>query len=178
MEGRKFHVLTDHKPLTFALTSRSDRHSPRQTRHLDFILQFTADIRHVKGTDNAAADALSRIGANALNLDSSPPVIDFKAMATAQLDDPELIRLQSSPSSLTLKAVPLAMADTTIMCDTSTGVSRPFVPAGFRRAIFDSLHSLSHPGIQATQHLLTARYVWPSINADVMKWARSCLQCQ
>ena len=50
VEGRKFHGLTDHKTLTYALASRTDRHSPRQARHLDFISQFTADIRHVKGT--------------------------------------------------------------------------------------------------------------------------------
>ena len=178
VEGRKIHGLTDHKPLTYALASRTDRHSPRQARHLDFISQFTADIRHVKGTDNAAAGALSRIEANALNLDSSPQIIDFKAMAMAQLEDEDLIRLQSSPSTLTLQAVPLAVSDTTIVCDTSTGVSRPFVPASFRRAVFDSLHSRSHPGIRAIQRLLTARYVWPSINADVRRWARSCLQCQ
>ena len=28
LEGRPFHVLTDHKPLTFALNTRSDRYSP------------------------------------------------------------------------------------------------------------------------------------------------------
>ncbi len=27
-EGWDFHVLTDHKPLTYALASRPDRHSP------------------------------------------------------------------------------------------------------------------------------------------------------
>ena len=57
LESRSFHVLTDHKPLTFALNSRPDRHSPRQARHLDYIAQFTLDVRHVKGTVNAPADA-------------------------------------------------------------------------------------------------------------------------
>ena len=32
LEGQHFHVLTDHKPLTYALNTRSDRHSPRQAR--------------------------------------------------------------------------------------------------------------------------------------------------
>ena len=176
VEGRKFHVLTDHKPLTYALSANPDRHTPRQVRHLDYISQFTTDIRHVKGTDNSVADALSRIGANALH-DNRPPVVDFEEMATAQQEDPELLKLQSSTSSLTLKAIPLPTSDTTIVCDTSTGVSRPFVPARFRRIVFESLHSLSHPGIRATQRLVTARYVWPSINADVRKWTQSCLQC-
>ena len=180
IEGREFYVLTDHKPLTYALSSHSNRHSPRQTRHLDLISQFTSDIRHVKGVDNPVADALSRVGANALELNSArPAIIDFKAMATAQATDPELTRIQSSTTtSLRFQTVPLAMSDTTIICDTSTGVFHPFVPVDFRQAVFHSLHSLLHPGIRAMQRLLTARYVWPSINADVRRWTRSCLQCQ
>ena len=59
LEGRHFHVLTDHKPLTFALNTRSDRHSPRQARQLDYISQFTSIIRHIQGSDNVVADALS-----------------------------------------------------------------------------------------------------------------------
>ena len=47
-----------------------------------------------------------------------------------------------------------------------------------RRSVFDALHGLSHPGIRATQKLLTDRYVWPGINADVRRWTRACLPCQ
>ena len=65
VEGRTFQILTDHKPLMYALATPSARHTPRQIRRLDYISQFTTDIRHVSGADNPAADALSRIGANA-----------------------------------------------------------------------------------------------------------------
>ena len=68
--------------------------------------------------------------------------------------------------------------DVMLLCDVSTGTPRPYVPYKFRKTIFDSLHSLSHPGIRATQKLITTRYVCPNINSDVRKWARSCLQCQ
>ena len=47
VEGREFLILTDHKPLTFALSITTDKYTPRQTRHLDYISQFTTDIRHV-----------------------------------------------------------------------------------------------------------------------------------
>ena len=57
VEGRAFTIYTDHKPLTTVLSSQSER-SPRQTRHLSFISEFTSDIRHVKGKDNEVADAL------------------------------------------------------------------------------------------------------------------------
>ena len=47
LEGRVFHVVTDHKPLTHALSGRTDRYTPRQSRHLDFISQFTTDLRYI-----------------------------------------------------------------------------------------------------------------------------------
>ena len=178
LEGRQFQVLTDHKPLTYALNTRSDRHSPRQARHLDYISQFTSTIRHVHGTDNVVADALSRIESNAL-FSGQPPVVDFPAMAQAQATDSQIRALQSSPSSsLFVEAVPFAHSPHPLYCDTSTGSQRPLVPQAWRRTVFDSLHGLSHPGIRATQKLITSRFVWPGINADVRRWTRSCIRCQ
>ena len=66
------------------------------------------------------------------------------------------------------------MSDTTIVCDTSTGRTLSFCRSQVPLHI-DSLHSWY---IQVTRHLVTAHYVWPGINADVRKWARSCQQCQ
>ena len=83
-----------------------------------------------------------------------------------------------SNSSLSFKAVPVPMADITMLCDVSTGTPRPCIPLKFRHMIFNSLHSLSHPGVKATQRLITASFVWPNINRDVKQWTRSCLQCQ
>lgn len=57
LEGREFHVLTNHKPFIYELSSCPTRHSPQQVRHLDFISQFTTDLRHVQGCANKAADA-------------------------------------------------------------------------------------------------------------------------
>ena len=83
LEGQQFWIYTDHKPLTYALSSTSTRYSPRTIRHLDFISQFTTDIRHIKGADNRVADALSRVEVNTVDKNSHT-VIDFTAMATAQ----------------------------------------------------------------------------------------------
>ena len=43
---------------------------------------------------------------------------------------------------------------------------------------FNSLHNLSHPGVRATQRLITARYLWPGMNTDVRQWTRIYPQCQ
>ena len=93
-------MLTDHKPLTYALTTHSNNYTPRQTRHLDYISQFTSDIRHVTGVDNIAADDLSRLGVSTLH-EKGTPIIDLVAMACAQAEDLELQTLQSSSCSLT-----------------------------------------------------------------------------
>ena len=120
LEGRPFHVLTDHKPLTFALNTQSDRYSPHQAQHLDYFSQCTSNIRHVHGLDNVVADALSRIETNAL-LSGQPPTIDFAAMAKTQATDSQIHSLQSSPhSTLVVEAVPLPHS-TDLYCDTSTG---------------------------------------------------------
>ena len=178
VEARHFHVLTDQKPLTFTLAHKPDCYSPRQSRQLEFISQFTSDIHHVKETGNAAADAMSRLPINAVHTGDSTSVVDFRSMAAAQLEDSDITRLQTV-SSLKLQQVPLALSDgDTILCDVCTGVPRPFVPANYRRLEFDVLHSLAHPGIRATQRLVTQRFVWPGINMDIRRWARSCLQCQ
>jgi len=60
-------------------------------------------------------------------------------MAKVQQEDPQLTQLQSSPHfSLSLKAVPLVMTDSTIPCDVSTGIPHPLVPSSWRRTVFDS----------------------------------------
>ena len=176
VEGREFTVFTDHKPLIFSLSSSSDRYTPHQIRHLDYISQFTTHIQHVSGNDNPVADALSHVGVNTLS--PQPPVVDFKAMTAAQQEDPEIQQFEAPGSLQSLQPMPVPTSDTTILCDVSTGTPRPYVPSMFRKVIFNSLHSLSHPGVRATQRIITKCYVWSKINSDVRKWACSCLQCQ
>ena len=49
LEGRRFYIFTDHKPLVGAFRSNSEKYSPREMRHLDYLLPFTSDMRHLKG---------------------------------------------------------------------------------------------------------------------------------
>ena len=122
-----FYVLTDHKPLTYVLITRSDRYSPRQARHPDNISQFTSNIRHVHGLDNVVADALLGIVTNVL-LSGQPPTVDFAAIAKSQTTDPHIRLLQSSPTStLAVEAVPLFNTMDPLYCDTFTGTQCPMV---------------------------------------------------
>ena len=178
VEGREFYIATDHKPLTFALSTASDKYTPRRIRHLDYIAQFSTDIRHVAGHHNVVADALSRNAVCSLNA-TQPPTVDLQVLAKAQETDPELGALQNSTStSLQLQSLPLPASSTTIVCDMSTGTPRPFVSSPLRRTVFNALHSLSHPGEQATRQLIATRFVWPGMRKDIRAWSRTCLPCQ
>ncbi|BHF62670.1 hypothetical protein SprV_0200565500 [Sparganum proliferum] len=89
LEGREFSVHTDHKPLTYALKAKPDRYSPREFRHLDYISQFTSDIRYVRGSDNVVADALSRPDINTRTSD-----FDLAKLADLQTADESIADLR------------------------------------------------------------------------------------
>lgn len=171
VEARTFTVYTDHKPLTFAFSSRRDKCSPRQFRYLDFISQFTTDIRYVAGPENVVADALSRV-------EEIGEALDYEALARSQAEDSELQRLLAEGSSLKLEKVRSEQFQTPLFCDMSSSPPRPFVTSTYRRAVFNSLHRLSHPGAKATAKLVSSRFVWPGIQRDCRRWSSECADCQ
>ena len=172
LEARVFTVYTDHKPITYAFQKKDSQCTPRQFRYLDFISQFSTDIRHVSGEENVVADALSRV-------EEIEPALDLRELAAAQKTSEELKTFASdASSSLQLKLVRIPEADVSVLCDVSTSTARPYVPELFRRRVFNSVHRLSHPGIKSTVKMVTQRYVWPSIKKDCRTWARDCLECQ
>ncbi|GFV17762.1 retrovirus-related Pol polyprotein from transposon 17.6 [Trichonephila clavipes] len=123
LETRDFTVFTDHKPLTCAFRQKSDKCSPWQIRQLDFISQFTTNIVHIPGSDNIAADVLSRVSAITF-----PSQIDYDCIAETQQTDQELHTLIASGTSLELRKVTFPNSSTEIMCDLSTGTARPYIP--------------------------------------------------
>ncbi|GBM39206.1 hypothetical protein AVEN_223825-1 [Araneus ventricosus] len=104
LEGREFQIYTDQKPLTYAFKQNPDKCSPRQLRHLDFISQYSTDIRHVQGSKNVVADSLSGIELNSI---TKSPFLNFSELAKSQQNDPETLKLlQNKSSSLQLALKP------------------------------------------------------------------------
>ncbi|GFU77474.1 hypothetical protein TNCV_3498471 [Trichonephila clavipes] len=149
LEARDFTVFTDHKRLTYAFRQKVTR------------------------SDNIAADVLSRVSAITF-----PSQIDYDCIAETHQTDQELHTLIASGTSLELKKVTFPNSSTEIMCDLSTGTTRPYIPKQHRQDVFSAMHNLSHTGIRLSVHLMKQRFVWPSISSDVAKWARHCLDCQ
>ena len=147
LEGRHFTLYTDQDSLVPALCKSADAWTSRQQNQLSAISEYTTDLRHIAGKNNPVADALSRITIEAVELAQG---VDYHAMALAQTNDDDIIHLRNDPATgLRLENVRLDLT-TCILCDTSTGVQRPVVPALFRRRVFDVIHGLSHPGIRTS----------------------------
>lgn len=172
IEGRSFHIFIDHKPLTTTFLKNKDSYTPRQMRHMDYIAQFTTDIRFVKGADNAPADAPSR---NISALTSS--AIYYAAIAADQTNDAKLQRLLNNPN-LQMKKIVLPDAQVSLYADTSTDTLRPYIPEKHRHQLFKQLHDLSQRGIRASQHMMSSRFIREGMNKDVNHWARTCIRCQ
>ena len=173
LEGTSFTVRTDHRPLVHAFTKAGDAWSARQQRHLSSIAEFGCQIEYVPGTKNPVADALSRVQIDAVHLG-----IDYSAIADAQKTDPETLAYRTAVTGLRWKDFPLGDTGQTILCDISTGRTRPLIPQALRRDVFKTIHGLSHPSGRSTAKLMSEKFVWHGLNRDVRNWARCCVACQ
>ena len=103
--------------------------------------------------------------------------LDWDEIAQQQILDPEFRRLrQDARSGLNLMSVNIGTRS--IIVDTSNGPARPWIPYASRKKVFNCFHGLGHPGIERTRQMIAEKVVWPSMRADVSKWARECLACQ
>lgn len=174
LEGREFQIFTDHKPLVFVFQQNLDKASPRQLRQLDFISQFSTDIHHVIGEANRTADWLSRI--NSITTSK----INFEELSEAQSKDEELQHIMQHPekTSLIMKLLPISNSSTSLYCDTSQKVIRPWIPKLFHNVIIKKLHNISHPGQKATVKLVKKNYVWNKMESDIKRFVKNCIPCQ
>lgn len=175
IEGRQFTIFTDHKPLIYAFSKiGSDSETPRRTRQLSYISEFTTDVRHLEGDDNVVADALSRIESIVC-----PSPLDYTLLAKEQENDIFILqKLRDKDSKLQIKKVFFPDSKTFIFCEISTDKARPILTDKFRRIAFDLIHNLNHPGIRTSRKLIKDRFFWPNMNSDIKMWARACIGCQ
>jgi transposase InsO family protein len=106
---------------------------------------------------------------------ASAPPVDIRDLAAAQSSCPDCAQAVSSPA---LRVESVSLSGQQVLVDLSSGVMRPLVPAAYRRAIFDNVHGLAHPGIRATRRLIASRYLWPNLAKEVADWCRACHACQ
>jgi len=174
LEGRRFTLFTDHKPLTYALVKAAEPWTARQCRHLSYVAEFTSDIRHIGGTDNVVADMLSRpppttVAAVAAATDP----MDYAALQASQRTCPSIEAAKGTNLSLKL----INFGQYRILCDTSMPQPRPVIPLDHRRKTFAAFHNMAHPGARATKRLMASRVIWTAMKSDINAWVKDCQAC-
>lgn len=178
LEGYEFTVFTDHKPIITAIKTKSDK-SPRQFRYLEYISQFTSNIKYIKGDSNIVADTFSRLNDEVSSLQENK--IDLNLIKKEQDLDNELkllIKNQNDNTKFNLKEQHVPFTNIKLWCEVSTTNIRIYLPEKLRFSAFNNLHNIAHPGIRATKKLVVCRYFWPKMNSDILLWTKSCLDCQ
>ncbi len=116
LDGRRFAIFTDHKPLPYALARVSEPWTARQSRQLSYEAEYTSDIRHIAGAANMVADTLSRPPEHAAAERPPSAATCVKAPSGSQVVALQGGKLNSSPPLLPVAA---SVADV----QPSTGVS-------------------------------------------------------
>ena len=134
------------------------------------ISEMTTDLQHISGKNNVVTDALSRV----FTIVNQP--IDWSTFATGQGTDPNIPLFATAITGLKIDHV--MVAGHSIVCDISSGLPCPLVPATWIQTVFDLIHSLSHPGVKAFVYLILCHFVWHNAKKDISRLARACLACQ
>lgn len=157
-------------------TANKNSKLERRSRQIKYISQCTTDIRHISGSSNVVADALSRLDVEAIEATVTPQIIadeQIQDVETQQLREKkdgkyEIRDVSYDPSNL----------NSILICVVHNGLLKPIVPKNLQKRVFQQTHGLSHPGVKATLRLLRAKYFWTNMVSDIRKWTKSCLQCQ
>ena len=172
LEGRRFRIWTDQKPLTRAFLKAQDPISNRQRHQLAVISEFATDIAHVPGLENIIVDALTR----QFDDEKESVLVHSVTHALADVDLASLVQdqppIDREPTpAFRLAHVRFPGVEQEVVCDTSLGRPRVLVPEGRRRAIFEAIHRLAHPSGKATMAIVARSYAWRGMRRDVLHWA-------
>lgn len=75
IRGRPLIVFTDHGALTHMFTANKNSKLERRSRQIEYISQYTTDIRHISGLSSIVADALSRLEVDEIHATVTPQII-------------------------------------------------------------------------------------------------------
>ena len=194
--GRRFLVMTDHKPLVMIVNKGIVCAPPRLQRLLLKLQGYDFEIRYQAGKDNTLADVLSRLPSDMdtkdVELDLRVDFIRFsddrvKAIKEETANDPTLQGLkctivQGWPENI--KDVPtpirqywsfrdeLSVEDGVVMKG-----QRVVIPDSMKEDILEQLH-YGHMGAEKTKLRAKDSVYWMNVNRDIDEMVKKCIPCQ
>ena len=201
--GRKFTLITDHKPLLAIFGPKAGLRpyaAARLHRWSVYMSQFNYDIEYQKTNDHGNADALSRFP---LHIEPGPEndLVEVQLIASERMDVPPVtaksIRQVTMKDAVLSKIARFCQTGWPINLPMEDEVMRPFflrreeisfeqgvfmwglrviIPTKLGKRILDSLHE-SHSGIVRMKNLARLHVWWPHIDEDIESIAKSCVDC-
>jgi len=198
--GRRFVIQTDHKPITYLLDSAKPvptMASPRMQRWALTLSGYNYTIMFRKGTEQAHADALSRLPLP--HQPDSVPVpsetvflmehLSFTPVSAAQIkvwtnQDPVLSKVKHSlwagePLPVIEVTEPYRRRQSELSLEDGCILwgNRVVLPPQARSKMITELH-MGHPGIAKMKNL-ARRYVWwPNMDSALEECVKGCITCQ
>ena len=196
--GRKFILVTDHKPLLAIFGAEKkipDRTSNRLQRWALILMGYTYDLKFKSTKEHGNADALSRlplpieVPVDTCELEDIFAMSEYqlpmpRELMKAQVRDPLLVAVHRSMNSTWPSPMPsglqpfykqrewLALQNNCLFLG-----NRVVIPASLQRVVLEELHQ-GHPGMVRMKSLAREFVYWPNIDQDIDTHVKKCPQCQ
>jgi len=203
--GKKFEILTDHKPLVSLLGSKDlDTLPPRIQRFRMRLMRFHYSIQHIPGKDHVIADALSRspvMKADPTDENLHKVSQEFVDLVLESLpsSDEQLRRIElhqqedeickslieyckngwpekSSVKGLLKLYIPIA-SELTVVNGLLMRGKRIVIPSCLRMEMLDKLHS-GHLGIVRCRERARQSVWWPGLARQLQEFIENCTACR
>ncbi|GFU28244.1 uncharacterized protein K02A2.6 [Trichonephila clavipes] len=164
LKGRRFTLITDHKPLIAIFGSKRGLPVLAATRllHYALILQsFEFDIIFRKTIEHGNADFLSRLPKTSEELEVKDDITIFQMSQRALREGKDL---QGREAQYTIE-------DGCIMYG-----QRVCIPRKFRKDVLEELHA-GHLGIVKMKAIARSFVYWKNIDNDIEEAAKNCVDC-
>lgn len=204
--GRKFYVLSDHKPLGEHL--KIENPPSVLQRWLLEISEFKYEFIHIPGRENVLADYLSRedfdqnnkdtennenipLVAQVENINVVTKIPSWEMILEEQMKDPKLLSIRESIKENKLKIgknydTCYIDQETNLLMHVGSWRDRPYrqdlrktivIPKTLQKQILEVTHVI-HSGIDKTYKLLSDRYYWVGMFSDTQNFVLSCQSCR
>ena len=197
--GQKVKIYTDHKNLTY-----KQFNTDRVMRWRLLIEEYGPEIIYVKGLDNVAADALSRLSLSGLPTENDPETFDESFVSNVELAeryDVALDRADVGSMPLSYKMLrKYQNRDASVSDQISakklhtqsfrgaggkqidlacTSQGKIYVPKPLRKHVIEWYHTyLMHPGATRTEETIKQHLYWPGLQDEVKAAVTKCATCQ
>jgi transposase InsO family protein len=180
LQGTKepFVVKTDHKNLTSFLTTKELNR--RQVRWAEMLAEYHFEIEHVRGTDNARADALSRKEELQGNEKVSGALLREDTDGRIRYNHPQLSGTHEAPVSSWTQRIQEAQSEDPDSEDYANREAT-YIPRNIAKEFVENFHqglTQGHNGATALVRRLGKEYIVHGVHALARQVTRECPDCQ